>query len=114
MIRQPRSTVALALLIVGTGLMLTGAYFIFDRLAPPVPVGSEPGSTAEPGALAGPRLKLLFAWLLVALSLVFVYLIGVWLMLRWALRFRVAMAHRRREPTSAPDIWRMHRLPDDS
>ncbi len=113
MIRQPRSTVALALLVVAAGLVLSGAYFIFDRPVAPTLVGSESGSTAEFGALAGPRLKLLIAWLLVALSLALIYLIGVWLMLRWGFRFRVTMAHRRREPTSVPDIWRMHRLPDD-
>ncbi len=113
MIRQPRSTVALALLIVGMGLVVGGAYFIlFDRPAAP-PVGAGSGITAEPGGLVGPRLTLLMAWFMVALSLALIYLIGVWLMLRWGLRFRVAMAHRRREPTSVPDIWRMHRLPDD-
>ena len=113
MIRHPRSTVALALLVVGTGLVLSGTYFIFDRPAAPILAGSESGSTAEFGAMAGPRLKLLIAWFLVALSLALIYLIGVWLMLRWGFRFRVTLAHRRREPTSVPDIWRMHRLPDE-
>lgn len=113
MIRHPRSTVALALLVVGTGLVLSGTYFIFDRPAAPTLAESESGSTAESGAMAGPRLKLLIAWFLVALSLALIYLIGVWLMLRWGFRFRVTLARRRREPTSAPDIWRMYRLPDE-
>ena len=52
-------------------------------------------------------------FLMVGLLLVLVFLFGTFAVIRAARRYREVVARRRAGPTSAEDVWAMHKIPRD-
>ena len=69
---------------------------------------AEPLSDTDPAKVA-PAMAL---FLLVGLILVLLGLLGGFILVRFARRYRNSLNRQRAAPTSSEDVWAMHKLPD--
>jgi len=52
-------------------------------------------------------------FLLVGAGLVFLFLLGSYILIRGSRRYRARLARRQKPPSPVEDVWAMHKLPED-
>lgn len=108
---ENRRRIAGVLCLVGVCLILIGvALALQDRGRIEARQNPLQQTSEDRNVLLAQAIREVLFWLLV---LVGIFAVSTFAFLRWSRGFRARLFHRPHPPTSAEDVWTMHRVPDE-
>ncbi len=120
---ESHGRIGAVLLLLGVGLILASAAIMIHQRALTAPTPPEPAATpsvqadatGESSPIAQPpsvpsRIAMGLFW--VSLT-VLAFLLATYALVRWSRRFRMLIIRGPLRRTATPDVWHMHRVPED-
>ncbi len=108
---ENRRRIGKALCLLGAGLILAGVALVLQHRGT---IASSqkpaPGGPANSNILFAQAIRQVLFWLLVLMG---IFGVSTFAFLRWSRRFRNWMLCQPHPPTSADDVWAMHRMPGE-
>jgi len=108
-LEENRRKFAIALFIVGFGLILVGIILIINHQYYMREVRFYKETAAETNIPLAKTIQSVLFWVMV---IVCIFSIGSLAMIRWSRRFRKQLLKKPAPPTPDEDVWAMHRLPE--
>ena len=110
-----RHRVSLMLLLLGLGALLIGGGIYARRDHGERTSAHRRTETSEQTEANDSRARsLLQTWLIFSTVILIVFMAGSYAILRIGRRYRIQLVRKSPDATPTPDIWRMHRPPDEA